>query len=348
MKRSRILLVFACVTLCSAVLAWKAWPHFLLRSAEHRLNYLYELHRPFSYRWLGAPYGLAPSQTNQNDERLALLPSAQKLPQELSDKVESDIAKARKEVLKAEEFLGRTSKSSQLLGRIGLLIGAYNLQKLACTKTPECTSYNEAVAKYKLALLLQPSDPSLQLELGISYALRARAEGRALDYESALEWMLESSGNISTPECVFDSALLFEEVPLLHQARDSWKKAIATETSANWSKEALQRLIGLEKALQDRERRIHGLTDSPISYLAHAKEAQGSVELVIGEALANWLPLLHSSADHQRALEHLASQLKDQYNDPWLADLLQLPKSSTGERALRALSASWNANQKGE
>ena len=54
----------------------------------------------------------------------------------------------------------------------------------------------------------------------MAFALRAKAEDRALDYASALEQVLESSKRRQTPESLFDSALLFEEAQLRLQALD--------------------------------------------------------------------------------------------------------------------------------
>src|SRR5882724_1016867 len=304
-----LLLVFA---VAAVALAWLLWPRPALVSVELELNRLYGSCRPFAYRWTGAPYrplGNGPCQVPLHTLQM------------LAGKLD-----------KAERTAGRSARSLQLRGRINLLYG----------------SYDDAVSKYRLALLLDPASSSLQLELGVSFALRAKAEDRALDYEPALEQMLESLQHSRTPETLFDTALLFEEVPLPLQAMDRWQDVIKNEPVPPWRDEAQSRRSKLERKLQAREQRMHDLTDSPASYLAHAEEAQDSIEIVMSEALEKWLPLFHTSPVHRRALERLADELKDKHHDPWLADLLQVPASPAENRALRALSDAWTANLRGE
>jgi len=216
-----LLLVFA---VAAVALAWLLWPRPALVSVELELNRLYGSCRPFAYRWTGAPYrplGNGPCQVPLHTLQM------------LAGKLD-----------KAERTAGRSARSLQLRGRINLLYG----------------SYDDAVSKYRLALLLDPASSSLQLELGVSFALRAKAEDRALDYEPALEQMLESLQHSRTPETLFDTALLFEEVPLPLQAMDRWQDVIKNEPVPPWRDEAQSRRSKLERKLQAREQRMHDLT----------------------------------------------------------------------------------------
>jgi CHAT domain-containing protein len=309
--RTRVLrLLTTLVIVGSAIFIWhQRWKisYYLI---ERELNTIYREHRPFPYRWADAPYGPIDSAP--------------------SEKFAHALGVLTNKIDELEQANGKNARSLRLRGRLLLLHG----------------NYDDAISKYRLAMHLDASDPSLQLESGIAFALRAKAEDRALDYASALEQMLESSRRQQTPESLFDSALLFEEAQLRLQALDLWKAAQA-EPGANWRKEAAQQYKQLKDAEEARERRIHDLTVSPSSYLAHAEEAGGSIELVMGEALEKWL-FPGGSEIKKNALENLARELEEQHHDPWLRDLLKVRSRPNGQEALRKLSEAWTANQQGE
>jgi len=288
--------------------------HWLLRSAESESNRLYAKYRPFDYRWVGAPYGIS-KDTDPGSCRHAV--------------PESEVNHLLWQIGETEEILGRGSRLGRLRGRAYLL---------ACQPEQSIREYNDAI-------LASPEDAGLQLERGIAFALRAKAEDRALDYASALEQVLESAKRQRTPESLFDSALLFEEAQLRLQALDLWKAA-QTEPAANWRKEAEKRREQLENTENARERRIHDLTDSPASYLAHTEETGRSIELVMGEALENWLS--NGSEVTEKALQKLARELEERYHDPWLRDLLKVRSRPGGQEALQKLSEAWKANLEGE
>jgi CHAT domain-containing protein len=310
--RTRVLkLLIVIVTVGSAVLIWHQCRQISYYLIERELNTIYREHRPFPYRWPDAPYG----------------PMDSAPPEEFAH----ELGVLTSKIDAIEQANGKNVRSLRLRGRLLLLHG----------------NYDDAISKYKLAMHLDASDPSLQLESGIAFALRAKAEDRALDYASALEQILESSRRHQTPESLFDSALLFEEAQLRLQALDLWKAAQA-EPAATWRKEAAQRYEQLKYAEKARERRIRDLTDSPVSYLAHAEEAGGSIELVMGEALEKWLSTDSRSEVSEKALERLARELKERYHDPWLRDLLKVRSRSGGQEALQKLSEAWRANLEGK
>ena len=309
--RTRVLqLLTAIVIAGSAILIWHQRWQISYHLIERELNGLYRDYRPFPYRWVDAPYG---PMVGAPTEKFA-----------------DELEKVTGKLDAIEQANGKNARSLRLRGRLLLLNG----------------NYDDAISKYRLAMHLDASDPSLQLEAGIAFALRAKAEDRALDYASALEQVLESSRRQQTPESLFDSALLFEKAHLRLQALDLWNAAQA-EPAANWRKEASQRYEQLKDAEDVRERRIHDLTDSPASYLAHAEEAGGSIELVVGEALETWLSA-DSSEVPETALEKLARELEERHHDPWLRDLLKVRARPGGLEALRKLSEAWTANQQGE
>lgn len=311
--RMRVLQLLTAVLIAGiATLIWHQRWQISCYLVERELNAIYRDYRPFHYRWIDAPYG---PMTDAPLDKSAITKLGV-----LTGKIDA-----------IEQATGKNARSLRLRGRLLLLYG----------------NYDDAVSKYRLAMHLDESDPSLHLESGIALALRARAEDRALDYASALEQVLESSNRRQTPESLFNSALLFEEAQLPLQALDLWDRTARTEPAANWRKEAEQRHEQLQNAEKARERRIHDLTNSPASYLAHAAEAGGSIELVMGEALENWLST-NSSEITENALQNLAREVEKQHNDPWLRDLLQVRSRPGGQKAVQKLSEAWTANQRGE
>jgi CHAT domain-containing protein len=312
MRRRFLQLFLTFLLVGSAALIWHQRLQISFFLVERELNGIYGSYRPFPYRWAGAPYAPLDSAPRQQfAHQLGILTS---------------------KIDEIEQVSGKTAGLLRLRGRLLLLYG----------------DYDDAVSKYKLALHLDSGDPSLQLELGIAFALRAKAEDRALDYESALEQVLESSRRHPTSESLFDSALLFEEAQLRRQALDLWHKAAQIEPAANWREEAEKQDMRLQEAEKARELRIHNLTGSPASYLAHAEETGDSIELVMGEALENWLPTVRNSEISEKALEKLARELEGRYHDPWLRDLLKVLSLPGGEKALQELSEAWKANLRGE
>ena len=61
---------------------------------------------------------------------------------------------------------------------------------------------------------------------------------------------------------------------------------------------------------------MHDLTDSPASYLAHAEEVAGSIELVMGEALENWLSATAVRRLQRRRWKGLPRNLKKDITIP--------------------------------
>src|SRR5689334_17748606 len=134
------LLLAGCVLLpLAAIVAWALWPTDILHSAATRLDRLYVQYRPFPYRWDGVQFTPAKAYQSGNCEPVA----GEKL------------NRAAIAIEDAERRSGPTVKSMQLRGRIDLL---------------RCDTAS-AIHTYKLALLVQPNDSSLNLELGIAFAL---------------------------------------------------------------------------------------------------------------------------------------------------------------------------------
>lgn len=233
-------------------------------------------------------------------------------------------------------MIGQNTRGLQLLGRADLL---------ACQT-------ESAIANYKLALLLEPNSP-VQLELGVAFALAGDSdpdlerEG-ALDYESALETMLQAGKESDGPEYLFDSALLFQRMELLHQGREQWQKAVRSEPSTKWREEEVTLLLNLDHFMQERQQRISALTRSPDSFLADKQDAHAGAELALEVAIEDWLPHLDASLSSRKAIRELGQILWGDHHDRWLLDVAKTWQSHKLEDAFGDLSAAITSNIKGE
>ncbi|HEV3036850.1 MAG TPA: hypothetical protein VHA33_03595, partial [Candidatus Angelobacter sp.] len=280
-------------------------PEQQLSAVEKQINEHYRKYRAFQYRWSGAPYAPMRGPLTTDDQNTA----------------QKTLKITLGDLDRAEHSLGPSVRSIKLRGRIELLSG----------------DYDHAVQHYLQAIQQAPIDSNLQLELGIGFALQAQRDDRALDYEHSMEAMLEAARQSQAPEALFDIALLFTEFPLPGKAIDCWQKMLSLETSEGWTREA-QKQLSILKQMQDvRQRHIQELTASAESYLAHATPADAALELVVDEAIENWLPLAASSGPNRAALEHLAAALKTARQDQWLSDMLKAPSSPDNSAALKLL-----------
>jgi CHAT domain-containing protein len=307
--------------LTAGILVWLVWPHYLIWSATNALNRLYIQYRPFPYRWIDAGFSAIKFQESA--------PGCTAIP-------EDKLAESRLKIAQAEIRTGRTTQLLQQLGRVDLLL---------CRPS-------EAIQEYKLALLLGPDNPSLNLELGVAFALDASTDPQlerqgALDYEAALEAVLRSARHSQSPEILFDSALLFEEAQLPIQAEERWTQAEKLDHAAEWRAEDQARLATLQRRIRERKQRIINLTTSPDSFLAQGNDSSGD-ELALGAAVEHWLPEMFDSPASKLALEHLGSMLLADHHDRWLLDVMKM-KPSTGARdAFKSLAFAVRSNVKGE
>jgi CHAT domain-containing protein len=303
-----------------ALTAWWTWPHYLLRSAAATIDELYVRNRPFPYRWNGI--GLAAAK--QQSSGCVAVPEAK-------------VNKPRLRVAEAEKHAGPTVRSFQLWGRINLLL---------CR--PE-----DAISKYKLALLLQPDDPSLNLELGIAFALDASMDPQlehagALDYEAALGAILRSGRQSQSAEFLFDSALLFQEARLPRQAEKQWEQAVQAERSPEWRGEDLARRSELLSMLEKRRQKMAAFTSSPGEFLAHRDEAREGAELALSTAVESWLPGMDDSSASRQALNELGNILLSYHHDRWLLDVMGAKPSARMQDAFNNLAQAVRYNIKGE
>lgn len=303
------------IAVMSALILWHVRANVVLGVAALQLNHLYGIYRPFQYRWTGADHGVVQGSLNQTQ----------------AIDLKARLAGVEAKIIQAETLLGRNARTLQLHARLVLLSHDWH-------------SVETAVADDNLALLLEPENASIHLDLGVALALRAETENRPLDYELALEHLLEAERKEPTPETEFNLALLMDDIPLPLQAASRWQAAANLELRRAWRDEIQARNTAAQEFLSHRARLIDEVTTSPGSYLSHADEAPSRIELVLDEALTRWLPDLENSAETREALLHIAQVLNGSYKDPWLSDLLRAPASPENSKAMLDLSESIREN----
>src|SRR5579864_158735 len=289
--------------------------YWLLHSAQIESDRLYANFRPFLYRWVGVPYansnGLGPANCTPIPENETL--------------------QLRLQTAEAEDILGPSARSLRLRGRAALL-----------TCQPE-----ESINQYQRALLVSPEDPGLHLELGIAFALNA-SPMNPLEYEGALEHIVKADQIRSSPESLYDSALLFQQAQLLLQASQRWADAAAAEPVAQWKADSSRRLMAMQDFLWTRKRQITSLS-SPTSYLAAAEHQQREgEELALDMATQEWLAEIGQSPDAARAVQYLAALLLRDHHDHWLLNFLKMKLSLQTTLALAQLTEAVRLNLKGE
>ena len=290
-----------------------------LQKAAAAIDRLYAQNRPFPYRWAGA--GFAPAKRQNGCAAVS----------------EGKIYKANLGIREGEKRAGQTARSLQLQGRINLLL---------CRPAA-------AIEKYNLALLLQPDNPALDLELGIAFAVEAGMDpdlqrDGALDYEAAMEAMLRCGRRNPPAEFPFDSALLFEEARLPLQAEEQWSQAIMAEPWPQWRSEEMARQSELRNALWKREQEISMFTAQAGAFPSRSDHAADGAELALNTAIESLLPQMQSSPASRLPLKNLGQELLALHHDRWLLDVMGERPSAGQEKAFQDLSRAVRSNLKGE
>jgi len=214
-------------------------------------------------------------------------------------------------------------------------------------------NYDPAIKTLQRALEVNPDEPSVLIDLGTAYYVRAEAANRPIDYGNAIESLGKALTKMpDDPVALFNQALACEHMFLYTQAIDDWEHYLRVDPQGEWSDEVRKRLEAIKQKLQQHEKsqREPLLTPGEFVALANSPNEKGAVaidqqiERYLDQAFHSWLPgmLDHdvSSGDTRRALECLAEILKRYHDDSWLEDFLSSPPSVPEERAVRELAES--------
>jgi len=286
------------LAVCAAVVGWWRWPHLELVRAEASLS---AFPAPHSLYWPGYHPGRSPITVPERAEALASLAGA----------IES-----------AESRLGPTPKSFYLRGRLASLRGANT----------------EAIRLFRLAALLDPEDTNLQTAFGVSVAIRAAAENRAVDWARAANILLEAAERPGFYALGWANlGEVSEQLPAPRAALEYWKKAAATAEPLMQPALA-QRVQRVESEQTARRGRVAQVSTGRIP----SREVSGSAELLLHLALTEWL---ERRTEFAPDLQRLADYLFTQMNDPTLRDLL---RPAANPAADQALGRAAQANGKGD
>ena len=282
----------------AAGLAWWRWPHLQLARAEASLS---AFPAPHSLYWPGYHPGPSPITVPERAEALASLAGA----------IES-----------AERSLGPTPKSFYLRGRLASLRGANA----------------EAIRLFRLAALLDPEATGLQMAYGVSVAIRAATENRAIDWATAANILLEAAERPGFDALGWANlGEVSEQVPAPRAALEYWKKAAAS-AEALMQPALAQRVQRIESEQTARRGRVAQVSTGRIP----SREVSGSAELLLQLAQSDWL---ERRTEFEPDLQRLAGYLLTQMSDPTLRDLL---RPASNPAADQALGRAAQANGKGD
>jgi CHAT domain-containing protein len=305
-----------------AAVAWIGMRALYPQSAEELLAQAYTEHRTIEVRISGAKY--APMRVERGTTGSSI------------DKPTA--------LLKAEELIAENLQKNpnnmawlQAKARADLLDG----------------NYDPAIKTLQRALEVNPDEPSLLIDLGAAYYVRAEANNRPIDYGNAIESLGKAlTKTPDDPVALFNEALACERMFLYTQAIDDWEHYLRVDPQGEWADEARKRLEAIKQKLQQHEKSQREPLLTPDEFVAVAKSPNEKgalaidqqIERYLDQAFHSWLPemLEHSasSGDSRRALECLAEILERYHDDSWLEDFLSSPPSAPEERAVGELAES--------
>jgi tetratricopeptide (TPR) repeat protein len=233
--------------------------------------------------------------------------------------------------------------------------------------------YEEAIRSLKEALDAQPDSPALASDLGTAYFERAEAEGRALDYGTAIEWLSKAlAKKPDDPVALFNRAIVYERIFVIEQAIRDWEHYLRVDPAGEWGAEARRHLAEL-KSTRNKSRAGSQLVN-PWDFVRFAEGLAGlaepsavnqidsQIEEYLEIAIKQWLPAVYLPASGQAgsrnadsgsaavrgALRILARIAAARHGDKWLADLLSTSGSAAFGQALQELGRAFSANQEGD
>jgi tetratricopeptide (TPR) repeat protein len=186
--------------------------------------------------------------------------------------------------------------------------------------------FDEALKSFQTAADLGENSPDFLVDYATGYYQRAERNSTALDYARALEKLglaLRQRPNDAT--ALFNRGVIYGKLHQYDSAIADLQQCLILEKRTGWRTEAQRRLDEL------RAKR---------SRLLDSKDGQSSdhqqAELALETAMVSGLMLhFHNGNAH---LETLAAGLIGQHHDPWLREVIQLPRRPDLERAVDILS----------
>jgi tetratricopeptide (TPR) repeat protein len=228
-------------------------------------------------------------------------------------------------------------------------------------------NYESAIKSLQQALETQPDDPSLLIDLGSAYFVRAEAADRAIDYGNAIESLGKAlTKSPDDPVALFNRALACERMYLYTQAVDDWEHYLRVDPQGEWSDDARKRLNNLQEKLKSHKQSQSEPLLTP-SQIANARlggntlrvqirgKIDDRIEDYLNLAVSDWLPEAYPATTRpntapsatRSALSTLAEIASEKHDDRWLADLLSGSSAPSFTAAVAQLSDAFKANDRG-
>lgn len=221
-------------------------------------------------------------------------------------------------------------------------------------------NYEAAIQSFQKALDVETDSVSLQTDMASAYFQRAELADRASDYGKAIELLSKVlSKNPDDPIARFNRALINEKMFLYRQALEDWEYYLRLDSKGEWANEAMQHVNNLRQKINEQTRNATEPLLDPSAFVNQANQGGQSENALkrrsedyLDIAVREWLPnAMNDGAKESattKALGRLAVMLRDDYQDPWLSDLLTAPPSKSFSSAVLALAEASNANATGD
>jgi CHAT domain-containing protein/tetratricopeptide (TPR) repeat protein len=223
-------------------------------------------------------------------------------------------------------------------------------------------NYAAAIESLQRAADIQPDSSSVSIDLASAYFQRGETESRNADFGKAVE--LLGKVLLRQPDdqvALFNRAIAFERMSFFSQAIEDWEHYLRLDSKGDWSNEARDRLIDLQKKLQNRQSKLGPLlAPAEVTVLASENEVLATdtinerIEEYQQRAIEEWLssafPLDAQSngSGHnmlRSALRFVAKVSRVKHGDDWLRDLLEGSSDTHFQAAVRALRDATIASQ---
>jgi CHAT domain-containing protein/tetratricopeptide (TPR) repeat protein len=314
-----------------AVVAWIGVRALHPPSVDQLLAQAYNEHRTLEVRIPGAKY--SPMQAQRGAEQ-------------------SDFDKPQS-LLKAEDLIGDNLRKNpndpewlQARARADLLDG----------------NYDSAIKSLERAREAQPDSASILTDLGSAYSVRSQSAGRPIDDGRAVELLTQAlAKSPENPIALFNRALAFERLFLYTDAVGDWEHYLRVDPRGEWADEARRRLEAVKQKIEERKESLSEplLTPQNMAKISGGDQhmegkVDGRVEDYLLVAIADWAPQAFPersekpSADARSALSILAAIARERHEDLWLTDFLHEPTTEPFSRAVKNLSDSVHASEKGD
>ncbi|HEX5890687.1 MAG TPA: CHAT domain-containing protein [Pyrinomonadaceae bacterium] len=211
-------------------------------------------------------------------------------------------------------------------------------------------NFVKAREQFEKALQKDPNDSQLQSDMGAALLELGQAsdDGQRLRYfAESLQYLDRALQlNPSSPEALFNRALVYQHMPLLPQAKEAWRSYLQIDSTSPWAREAERNLKLLEDQERQGQSKRTSLHDSFLAaYRAKDREAAWTalkqsrsragnyiVEKLLDEYLSlNLAGKQKEAADAGDALSFAADVENQRVADRYTLDLVAFYRRARGE-----------------